>query len=452
MSRRRTLILVLSLLPASSLCQTAPGTIPPGTPLALTIDQNYPMRAGGQIRARLLYAIYADNQLLLPKDTVVTGSVVHLLADRKRRLNAALGGDFTPFRIPEVSFDQIVLPNGVSVPLAAGPATNGTPIYRAVTPPAVKGGFLRREFDSGLNAARGDLAFYVAPGKGDRFLQFLYGRLPYHPQRIAKGTSWTIETTAALDLPAQPVPLPVAAAPAHKHHFWELPAPSASSSAQDTGAWIVQANLADTLSSETSKPGQPIKAVVAEPIYNPDHTVAVPQGATLIGTVTRAKPARRFGRTGVLSFNFSQLTLPDAETQTVETRLTGADSAQDIALNSEGQAKSKPQDKISIPLILALMAARPLDQDNRSGHPTDMAQKDSIGGAAGLGLVGTLVSLAGGSRYAAAGIGYWGAARAVYSRWIARGQKIAFPRDTRIVVETTPRRSSPMKPAAPPVP
>jgi hypothetical protein len=60
------------------------------------------------------------------------------------------------------------------------------------------------------------------------------------------------------------------------------------------------------------------------------------------------------------------------------------------------------------------------------------------------------VGLAGGSPYAAAGIGYWGAGRAFYYRWIARGQKIAFTKDTRIMVETTPRRSAPMKPNAQP--
>jgi hypothetical protein len=449
---RRAILLVLALLPASSLCQAAPGTVPAGTPLALSTDRNYPMRAGEPISARLLYPIYADNQLLLPKDTVVTGSVVDLHSDRKRRVNAVLGGDFTPFHIPQVRFNQIVLPDGATLPLAAGSATNGTPIYRAVAPPPAKGGFLRREFDSGLNAARGDLAFYIAPGKGDRFLQFIYGRLPYHPQRIEKGTSWTIETTAAIDVPAQPASLPPDdSVPAHKHHFWDQPELPASSPPQDTGAWIVQANLAEAISSETSKSGQPITAVVAEPIYNADHTIAIPQGAALIGAVTRAKPARRFGRTGVLSFNFSQLTLPNAEPQTVETRLTGADSAQDIALNSEGQAKSKPQDKISIPLILALMAARPLDQDSgRHGGDGGQAGKDGLGGAAGLGLVGTVIGLAGGSPYAAAGIGYWGAARTFYSRWIARGEKIAFPRDTRIVVETTPRRSAPMTPNPPP--
>jgi hypothetical protein len=214
----------------------------------------------------------------------------------------------------------------------------------------------------------------------------------------------------------------------------------------NTGAWIVQANLEDALSSESSSKGQAIHAVVAEPIFNADHSLAVPQGATLVGAVTRAKPARRFGRSGVLSFSFSQLMLPGTETQTVETRLTGADTAEQIALNSEGQAQAKPQDKISVPFILAMLASRPLDQDKGRAGAGGQNGRNGIGGAAGLGLMGTVVSMAGGSPYAAAGIGYWGAARAFYYRWIARGQKIAFARDTRIVVETTPRRSSPMKP------
>jgi hypothetical protein len=128
--------------------------------------------------------------------------------------------------------------------------------------------------------------------------------------------------------------------------------------------------------------------------------------------------------------------------------LAGADSPRDIALNSEGQAKSKPQDKISLPILLALMASRPLDQDEgRNGLASggNSLGKNAVGGVAGLGLVGTLISLTGISPNAAAGIGYYGAARAFYYRWIARGQKIDFAKDTRIVVETTPRRSAPMK-------
>jgi hypothetical protein len=407
------------------------------------------MRAGEPIRAHLLYPVYVDNKLVIPANTIVTGSVVDLRADHSRRVRAMLGGDFTPFRTPEVRFTHFLLADGTSVPLPSDIAAKGTQIYRAVAPPPAKGGIVRQQFNAGLTAARTDLAAFIAPGKGDRLLQFIYSQIPYHPQRIEKGTSWTIETSAPIEVPAQPETASAAPAiPTRKPHFWEPQV--ASPPAADTGAWVIEANLAQDLSSEASTKGQPIKAIVAEPIYNEDHTVAVPQGATLIGTVSRAQPARKFGRTGVLSFNFTQLAMPERETQTVETKLTGADSAQDIALNSEGQAKSKPQDKIAIPLFLALMAARPLDQDNRSGHPTDTVQKNGVGGAAGLGLVGTIVGIAGGSRYAAAGIGYWGAARAIYSRWIAHGQKITFAKDTRIVVETTPRRSAPIKPDTPP--
>jgi hypothetical protein len=448
---RLTAIFAVALLPSAALGQADPGTVPLGTPLALRIDRNYPMRAGQPIRAHLLYPIYSDNRLLLPADTVVTGTVVQLRSDHHRRVNAILGGDFTPFHTPEIRFTQIVLPDGATLPFSSGPVATGTQIYRAVAPAPSKGSYLHREFDSGLTAARSDVATFTAPGKGDRLLQFIYGRLPYHPQRIEKNTSWTIETTAALDVPAQPAPSVAAEhSPIRKPHFWEQRAPLPPPPGNDN-AWIVQANLATDISSESSKSGQLIQAIVAEPIYNPDRTIAVPQGATLVGAVTQAKPARHFGRTGVLSFNFKQLILPNADTQTVETRLTGADSAQDIALNSEGQAKSKPQDKIMLPLFLALLAARPLDQErHRDGDGGPGAGKNGVGGAAGLGLVGTIVGVAGGSPYAAAGIGYWGAARAVYARWIARGQKITFAKDTRIVVETTPRRAAPMTSNPPP--
>ena len=446
---KSALAIALALSPCAALCQTEGGTLPGGTPLALRIDEHLPMRDGQPVRAHLLYPVYDDNKLLLPKDTIVEGTVVELRSDRSRRLHAAFGGDFTPFHKPVVRFTNFVLADGVTIPFTSGDATDGAPIFRAIAPPPPKGGFLRRQFDGFLNVARNDVAIFTGPGKGDRFVQFLYTQIPYHPQRIEKGTAWTIETAHSVELPAEPAPPApaVAADPPSKRHFWDQPLPPEDSPKTDNGSWIVQANLDEPLSSETSKNGQAIKATVAEPIFNPDHTIAIPQGSTLIGTVTRAKPSRKFGRTGVLTFNFNQLQVPHEETRTVETRLTGADSGRDIALDSEGQAKSKPQDKISLPIILALMASRPLDGDagkNGLGGGNGLG-KNAVGGAAGLGLLGTVIGLSGGSPNAAAGIGYYGAARAVYYRWIAHGQKIDFAKDTRIVVETTPRRSAPMK-------
>ena len=444
--------MALALLPPTMLCQTEAGTLPAGTPLTVQIEQNYPMHAGQAISGRLLYPIYADNKLLLLKGTAISGEVVALHSNHSRRVRAVLGGDFTPFHTPVVHFAQIQLADGDMIPFSSGVATDGAPIYRAVAPPTAKGGFVRRRFDTGVTAARNDIAYFIAPGKGDRLLQFVYGRLPYHPQRIEKGTSWVVETTEPVEVPAQAAPAtPPPQPPKRKPRLWEEREEPAAPP-NDEGAWMVQANLEDSLSSESSTKGQTIKAVVVEPIYSSDHTLAVPQGATLVGSVMRAKPARRFGRTGVLSFSFNQLVQPNAETQTVETRLTGADTAEQIALSSEGQAQSKPQDKLAVPFFLTMLASRPLDQDcgHHGGCNGNSPGKSGLGGAAGLGLVGSVVGWAGGSPYAAAGIGYWGAARAFYYRWIAHGQKVAFAKDTRIVVETTPRRSAPIKPNAQP--
>jgi hypothetical protein len=444
---KSALVIALSLFPCAILCQTEGGTLPAETPLALQIDQHLPMRNGQPVRAHLLYPIYGNDKLLLPQDTIVTGSVVELRNDRSRRINAALGGDFTPFRKPVVRFNTFILADGTSVPFTSGDAIDGAPIFRAVATPPAKGGFLRRQFDGLLTVARSDIAIITGPEKADRFVQFIYSQIPYHPQRIDKGTSWTIEIAHSVELPADPTPLAVAIVQP-KRHFWEEPLPAADTAKNDTGSWIVQANLDEPISSEASKDGQPIKATVAEPVFNPDHTIAIPQGSALIGEVTRARPSRKFGRTGVLTFNFRQLQIPHEETRTVETRLAGADSARDIALNSEGQAKSKPQDKISLPILLALLASRPLDRDEgRHGGTGDSNSlgKNAVGGAAGLGLVGTVIGLTGVSPNVAAGIGYYGAARAFYYRWIAHGQKIDFARNTRIVVETTPRNSAPMK-------
>jgi hypothetical protein len=432
--------LAILLFCPCALSQSHGATIPEHTPLAIALDANTPMRAGAELRGHTLYPIYIDNALVLPQNTAVLGRVEALHPDRTRRAHAMLGGDVTPFRTPVVRFTTLRLPDGTTVPLSTTDAAAGAPVYRAVAPERARGGIIGQQFKAGLDAARSDLAYFIAPGKGDRFLQWIYSQLPYHPQRIEKDTAWTVELTAPIDVASHADPVPPLRP--RKPHFWEVQPTRPEQ--PHPGTWRIQANLADSITSESSTRGETIHAIVAEPVLNPDHSLAIPEGATLIGAVTRAKPARWLGRSGVLTFSFSQLQIPDQQTQTVETRLTGADSAQDITLNSEGQAKSRPRDRVTIPLILAVMASSPFDQD--SGHYHHAARKNGTAGAAGLGLIGTVVSAAGGSPNVAAGIGFWGAARSVFGRWIARGQTIAFPKDTRIVVETVPRQAKPIHP------
>jgi hypothetical protein len=421
------------LISCSVLCQRPAITLPAGTPLPVQIQDHLPIRVGQPIRAQLIYPVYIDNTLVLPAKTIVTGTVTALNSNHTRRISARLRGDFTPFRTPIVRFTGITLADGSTLPITTGTATDGAPIYCLVAPPPRKGGFIHQRWDDGVQILRDKLAIVTGPDKRDRATQFLYTQLPYHPQRIEKNTAWTVETSEPLTLPPQVSEI-ATTAPANP------PAPPDAAAK----TWIIQAYLGDKLSSATSKSGQQIKATVAEPIYNPDHTIAVPVGATMIGEVTKAKPARRFGRAGALHFEFRQLVLPTGITQTVQASLTGADSDADqkLALDSEGQVKPKPQDKLLIPFILLTLAARPLDQDNgdSGGFGKNAVASNS------LGIIGFIIGTAAGQPNIAAGIGYYGAAISIYERWIKRGRDVSFARDTRLVLQTTPRHSAVLHP------
>jgi hypothetical protein len=401
------------------------------------IEKHLPMRVGQPIHAQLIYPVYADNTLILPEKTILTGTVTELRSNHSMRINARINGDFTPYRIPVVRFTQMILADGTSLPLTAGTATDGAPILRLVAPPPRNGGFIRRQWDYGVQVVHTEIAIFTAPEKGDRLLQFFYHQLPYHPQRIEDGTAWTVETAESLTIPPQSAQAPAPADPAKSPTK-----PTVTTDESGRPTWTIQAYLSDQLTSATAKSGQPIHAVVAEPVFNSDQTIAVPQGAIIIGAITQAKPARYFARAGTLGFDFKQIDLPDGHTQNVQAALTGADSAStaDLAMDSEGKVKPKPQDKIIVPLLLIFLASRPLDED-REGQ----AARNTVG-ANGFGLVGNIIGLAGGSAKVASGIGFYGAATAFYRRWIARGHEVTFAKDTRLVIQTTPRSAAVLKP------
>ncbi|HEU4635852.1 MAG TPA: hypothetical protein VFS41_06710, partial [Edaphobacter sp.] len=380
------------------------------------------------VQGYLRYPVFVDGAMVLPEKTEVRGTITELRPDRARRNNARLNADFTPFHVPVVQFTTLRLSDGTNLAFSADPATDGAPTYRLVAPPPRKGGFIRQQYDAGIQILHGQLHQLTDPGKGDRLLQLFYRQLPYHPERIESGTSWTVETTSPVSIPPQHAVTP-AAAPETKKSIAKAP-----------DEWLIQAYLDQSLSSATSKAGQPIQATVAEPVYNPDHSIAVPQGAKLIGAVTTSKPARSFGRAGTLRFDFNQIVMPEGQRENVQTALSGLDGGEGLQMNSEGKVKPKPQDKLVVPLILGFLATRPLDED------ANFQGGKNFVGANGIGLAGNIIGWAGGSRNLAAGIGAYGTALSLYRRWIASGHQVAFPRDTRIVLQARVRRAAVLKP------
>ncbi|MGB8032069.1 MAG: hypothetical protein WCF30_20660 [Terracidiphilus sp.] len=416
------------LTPAPVQAVTAPSSLelPRGTSLQVEIPRQYPMKRGEPIRATLMHPLYADGKLVIPEGAKVRGKVVGLQPDRKARIYGRLLGDFTPFHRPEVQFEEIELSGG-SLPMEAEVAAHGAPILQLSTPGSVpKKSMVVREVAMAKASVRERIAWFTAPGFRDRAMQMLYHQLPYHPESIAANTTWSFELTEPLEVPsAQVAPPPVPAAPA--------------AGKQET--WSVNALLTSTVTSANARHGDPVDALVVEPVYDRNKQLVVPQGSVLVGKVNTTKAARSFGRNGKLRFTFQQVRFPEGFGKPVEGSLGGAttDKTQDLQMDAEGTVTPRNQSSAIAPILLTLLAERALDQDGNMTVDTGVASN-------GFGLVGRIVGIAAGNRNFAAGIGFYAAGLSLYENFLRSGHDVVFPKDTRIEIETTPLRAPVLKP------
>ncbi|MES2220068.1 MAG: hypothetical protein V4587_03780 [Acidobacteriota bacterium] len=423
------------------LAQRTTFNIPAGTPLPVQLGKHVALKKGEALNCRLVYPVYAKNRVAIPAGSIVHGRVIALKPDRSRRIHGRLWGDFTPFKIPVVHFDELVLPNGSVENIVSSDASEGAPVLHLSAPPAGKGrSFVGRQYDQAKQQTKDAIGLVTAPGIKDRLVQLLYRQLPYHPQRIESATMWTV----ALE---QPLTLTETEAPEQKQNdvaeaTTALPkampnsSKSTAAAGQDKSAWHLSAYLQQTISSASEKKGNTFDAVVAAPIFKPDHTIEVPEGSILVGTITQAKPARSFGRTGKLRFDFRELEFPGAASKPVQGSLSGVDSNQSdkLKIDTEGGVEPQPKNRVIVPLVLTFLASRALDNDGNLTANTAVSSNS-------FGIVGRVVGIVSGSRYLAAGIGFYAAALSVYERWLVRGQNVAFVKNTRIEVTMIPSRN-----------
>jgi hypothetical protein len=382
------------------------------------------MKTGEALEGRLLYPVYVENHIAIPAGSILRGTVIQLDSDRGRRIHARLRGDFTPFHIPVVRFDQMILPDGALEPIVSNSARDGVPILRlSPVPGQKKGSLISRQIAQEKQRVKDGVAQITAPGRGDRLVQFIYTQLPYHPERIEAGTAWMVQL-------AQPLNLRLMDSQAENRQKAD---PLGQPAEKE---WRLRAYLQETISSANTKAGDTFEALVAEPVFNAEHAVVVPQGSVLIGEITQTKPARSFGRQGKLRFRFRQLKLPTGFIQPVEGTLAGvdADKSANLQIDPEGGITPKPQNRVLLPLVLTVLAGRGLDNDGSQATNGAVASN-------GFGIVGRIVGIAASSRNVAAGIGFYGAALAIYDNFLAHGHNVVFVKNTRIEVTTTPGRS-----------
>ncbi|MGC2197736.1 MAG: hypothetical protein WA628_23900 [Terriglobales bacterium] len=414
-------------------------TVPKGTPLQVALDEEVRVaRIGQAIHGRVMQPIYAFDRVVIPVGTVVNGKItaIERISGGKRTL-AALDADFTPARMTEVTFDELVWPDGRRLPLATTvmPGSEQVIQFVAASESKKKNRLkdqasertrqakqqAKQQWDSAMKQLK-------TPGRVQRAKRYVEAQLPVHRQFIPAGTVYFAELNRPLDFGTEVMTPQMALGMGG-------PLPPGS---------VVHAWLATPLTSATAHKGDDVRAVLAQPLLDGDKHVVLPQGSFLKGTVRQVQAARRMKKNGQLRLEFQEIVLPDGVEQKVEATLEGVQAGKNsnVALDSEGGAEATtPKTRyLATGLSLALAAASGhTDADEGGGGK---ASSRVAGGANGFKLVGMALGLAVHSPALGYTMGVYGAGMSIYSNFLARGHEVVFPKDTAMEIGVGTRKES----------
>jgi hypothetical protein len=203
---------------------------------------------------------------------------------------------------------------------------------------------------------------------------------------------------------------------------------------------VVHALLVTPLDSATAKKGEPVEAVISQPLVV-SNQLFLPQGSHIRGSVLEVRPARRLNRNGQLRVVFHQVVPPDGIEQRVEASLEGVEVAkgEHLTLDAEGGAQvTTPRTRYLTTGIAVALAASSMSSDHdarfHGGDGGGDAGAGAANGASGFRFLGTIVGALAHSRVVASGFGFYGAAMSVYSHFLARGRDVVYPKDMSMVI------------------
>lgn len=398
--------------------------LPAGLPLRVQVDRRFRMRKGETVQGHLIDPVYSVDHIVLPVDTAIEGKISDLTALRgSTRVWARLNGDFTPLKQPVIVFDSLQLPDGLRLPIQAEASERTADLVKMGAPKKKKSLFkkavtaMHTKFDEARQSVSN--AFH-SHHKSDRALQILYGQLPYHPQDIWPGTEFDADLTQPLAVPDPHANKLLPVTPPHGH----IP------------PGTLDARLLTPLSSKTDKVGNPVQAVLTEPYLAKDgEHVILPVGTQLVGKVTQAKPARKFGRNGTLRFTFREIELHPGDTEQVHAQMTAVEGqkGQNVTLDSEGGAQANAdKGKYVDPLLLGYLAGS-------NAVDTNQNQVDAADTSNGFGLVARVASILFINAAAIGGFAYYALGQSVTRRWLMPGHQVVFAKNTRMQLSVADR-------------
>ena len=433
-TRTKTPVLLTrpSFAPAAPAHPPSPTTIelmvPKGTPIRISLLKDVRiLKIGAPVTGRVLEPVYSFDRVVVPKGSVVTGKVMQIVPVSKLvRTEAILNGDFTPLKKATVEFDTLVLKNGRRVPLDTDVLPGTQDIIRLVTPASGKDPSLMEQAKRAIDRRwRKAIDEVKAPGKMHRLKELALSELPYHRQYLKTGTVYDAVLCEPLKLGKVTIP------PAELAHLGGIPP-------EDS---VVDARLLTSLNSATAIDGAPVEAVVTKPLFSrkDSKTLLLPQGTELQGDVVQARPARRMHRNGQLRFVIQKMELPSGSWDRVDASVEGLEVGRGahLKLDSEGGTSVTQSKTRFLTTALSLAVAATTVVGDSDHHMSDLTGKsgpttgaNGLAGASGFRLVGLALGAGANSRILASALGFYGAARAVYYHFIARGHNVRLAKDT----------------------
>jgi hypothetical protein len=465
----KSALVVLFLLVSVAPAQETPGqnvslTVPAGAPLRLYLTKKVPKRPGAPVEAKFLEPVYAFDREVIPAGTLALGEVGRVQPySTWERAKAILNGDFTPLRRAEMEIERLSLPDGRILSARTVGTMGLNTLYTEPSknqksrPQTPNGGILgtakqsaKDRLNSAINSRSQGVADIVrGPNKKEKLVDFLWSKLPYHPQYVRRGTRFDAPLVDPLQFGTESIK------PGGLADLGSQPAPDS----------VVHARLLTALDSASARQGQAVEAVVAAPLFSSNHKLVLPEGTHLIGTVVGAKKARSFHRAGQLRFNFQRVDLPQEvahlrpaalppaplKTQATLESAEGSGTAP-IKVDSEGGVQAKETKTRFIAPVIALVLASRAADDGDHHHDADDTGPIStnananiggrtLGGGLGFGLLGAAASQS--SRFVGMAFGYYGLAWSVYSSVVGRGGEVQFDQNAAMDIKFGARTPPP---------
>jgi hypothetical protein len=394
-----------------------PLTVEKGVPLRVQLKEKLRFEQDGSVHATVIEPVYAFDREVIPSGTELEGKITSFQkAGKWKRISRMLAGDFTPSREPQIVFHTLILPAGLRIPIEASAAQGSEKVVGS---------------KDNHQASKGLMSSLVSTGKGSgkqRLQNLLWGLAPIHPQYLAAGTHLNAVLIEPLDFGAA-----VFRKDALDKFGSEIPANS-----------VIAIRLITPIDSRTTPLGAPVDGLLTRPLFSPEHRLILPVGSVVRGHVTKVNRAHAPHHNGQLDFSFTSVEPPNLlpsvalHAQQVDgyvATIGVTHDMEDLRIGENGATRIVESRKRFIALAFAAVKADRALSASADSFPKAVLGayrgkflKEITGSDSGFGFPASISGAM--IPHVAIGLGFYGAARSVYSNFLGPGRDIKLPENT----------------------